>query len=304
MQRKHLTKEERFCIEKLIKQGLGYRQISQTLDRGLGTICDEVNRNGGRETYKAKKAHHRAYLRQYRKKRNCNKVAMHPFVRKYVEAKLPRYWSPERISGRLKLEHNLVCSPKSIRKYIKSRGGLERFLFWNRTRKKPGRKRGTTQYLVDQRKFIEQRPVPSGLGHWEGDFIVSRHNTSVLLVLNDKVSRFTKIKKLSQRKNTLVNQSVNTLLRDSAKKTLTLDNDIAFQAWKQMNIPVYFTHPYCSWEKGLVENTNRWIRSFLPKKTDLRSVPEEMIQSIEHWLNHTPRQCLGFRTPHEVHWGD
>lgn len=303
MQRKHLTKEERFCIEKLIQQGLGYRQISQTLGRGLGTICDEVKRNGGRERYCAKKAEHRAYLRQYRKKRSCNKVAMHPFMRKYVEAKLPLYWSPERISGRLKLEYGIVCSPKSIRKYIKSRGGLERYLFWNRTRKKPGRKRGDTTKL-SERTFIEERPVIDSIGHWEGDFIVSKHNTEVLLVLTDKVSRFTRITKVSQRKNTLVNQSIHALLGDSAKKTLTLDNDIAFQHWKQLDVPVYFTHPFSSWEKGLVENTNRWIRSFLPKRTDLKSVPEETVQGIEDWLNHTPRQCLGYKTPHEVHFGD
>lgn len=300
MRKGHLTKEERFCIEKLIKKDTGYRQISSILGRGLGTICDEVKKNGGKTSYSAERAHHRAYLRQYRKKRHCNKVATDRFLTSYVEARLKLLWSPERISGRLRLEYDIGCSAKSIRKFIKRRGGLERHLFWHRVKKKTGPKRGDTTKL-SERTFIGERPEVSGIGHWEGDFIVSRHNTSVLLVLTDKVSRLTKIRKLPQRKNTLVNQSISTVLGDYEKKTLTLDNDIAFQHWRQLDIPVYFCHPYASWEKGLVENTNRWIRSFLPKRTDFQSVPEETIQSIEEWLNHTPRQCLGYRTPYEVY---
>ena len=301
MIKRHLNKKERFCIEKLLVQNKSYREIAQTLGRGLGTISDEVNRNGGRNKYIGKKAHHRAYVPQYRKKRHCNKVAMDRFLTRYVEAKLQVLWSPERISGRLRLEYNVVCSAKSIRKYVKKRGGLERYLFWNRVRKKSGRKRGGIQRLSD-RVFIDERPEIKNIGHWEGDFMVSKKSKDVLLVLTDKVSRFTHVRKLSTRKNDVVNHVISSALDEYEKRSLTLDNDIAFQHWRQLPLPVYFCHPYSSWEKGLVENTNRWIRSFLPKKTDFQSVPEETIQSIQHWINHTPRQCLGFKTPFEVHF--
>jgi IS30 family transposase len=300
MKGKHITKEERFCIEKLLKQGKSYREIALVLRRGLGTIGDEIKRNGGRKRYCRERAELRRYIKQYNKKRKCNKVAMNRFLVEFVQKKLVLLWSPERISGRLKKEYDIVCSSKSVRKYIQSRSSLERYLFWKRVKKKTGKKRDERSMLAS-RNFIEQRPSLQGIGHWEGDFIVSSHTSDVLLVLVEKMSRMTKIRKLPQRNNALVNQSIEELLGLFERKTLTVDNDIAFQKWKQLSVPVYFTHPFSSWEKGLVENTNRWIRSFLPKRTDFSKISEEMIQSIEDWLNMTPRQCLAYKTPLEVY---
>jgi IS30 family transposase len=59
-----------------------------------------------------------------------------------------------------------------------------------------------------------------------------------------------------------------------------------------LNTKIYFCHPYHSWEKGLVENTNRWIRQFIPKKTDLKLITNEELKNIEDWFNHTPKVCL------------
>jgi len=101
--KKHLKIEERFCIEKILKQGKSFGEISRTLGRGLSTISEEVNGNGGRNNYKADRAHHRAYIKQYWKKKNCNKVAMDSHLSKFVEKKLSCGWSPETISDRLKI---------------------------------------------------------------------------------------------------------------------------------------------------------------------------------------------------------
>lgn len=87
-------------------------------------------------------------------------------------------------------------------------------------------------------------------------------------------------------------------------KTITTDNDIVFKNWKEMEkmlaVLFFFCQPYHSWEKGLVENTNRWIRCFVPKRKDLATVADEEIHAIEFFLNETPRQCLGYRTANEV----
>jgi len=76
---------------------------------------------------------------------------------------------------------------------------------------------------------------------------------------------------------------------------------IAFVNWREieslLNTKVYFTHPYHSWEKGLVENTNRWIRCFVPKRRDIGSVSEEEISEILSFLNDRPRKVIGFRLP-------
>ena len=67
-----------------------------------------------------------------------------------------------------------------------------------------------------------------------------------------------------------------------------------------LSIPSYFCHPYHSWEKGTVENTNGLLRRYLPRSTDLRRVDQQDLDAIATELNHRPRKCLGFRTPFEV----
>jgi IS30 family transposase len=306
--KKHLMEKERFCIEKLLHRYKTFSEIARVLGRGLSTISEEVNENGGRKKYDARIAEQRAYLKQYWKKRNCNKVAMDGHLARFVEKKLMKGWSPETISNRLETHSELkYASGKSIRKFINARHGLERFLFWERNDMKTGRKRRKGSYLHDpERKFIDLRPLSAlyEYGHWEGDFIVSKCNSYVLLVLVEKYSKKVLLGILPNRKNDLVNETIVTLLSGHVVQSLTLDNDIAFLKWKQLEkrlgTEIYFCHPYHSWEKGLVENTNRWIREFVPKKSNLALYQKEYIKWIEDYFNHRPKQCLNGKTPHEV----
>ena len=303
--KKHLTKKVRIQIEVLLKRGDNIRSIATTLGIGKTTVSDEVSRNGGREHYNAEKAHRRAYWKQYRKKRHCNKVAMHGELSRYVERRLEAGWSPETISTRIK-RHNGVAraSAKSIRKYIKRRAGLSRFLFFKRVHKKSGKKRGS-QSSIGARNFIDLRPTTAetDYGHWEGDFIVSKQSKWVLLVLVEKQSRFTVVRRLPNRNNDAVNDAIVSALEGYNVKSLTIDNDIAFTRWRaleqRLDSNIFFTHPYHSWEKGLVENMNRWIRQFVPKRIDVGSITDEECQSIQDWLNHMPRLCLSGETSYE-----
>ena len=306
--KKHLSDEERFCIEKMLGVGESFSAIGRALGRGLSTVSEEVNDSGGREKYQAKKAIRRAYWKQYRKKRNCNKVAMDGHLTRFVERKLAAGWSPEVISCRLKKQSGLkYASRKSIRKFIEKRPGLEHFLFWHRNEVRSGRKRANKIYLADpDRKFIEFRPLMAlySYGHWEMDFIVSKHNSWVLLVLVEKFSKTIRLALLPNRQNDVVNQAVVRLLRNQIVHTITTDNDIGFGKWKELesllHAPIYFCHPYHSWEKGLVENCNRWLREFISKKTDLKSITTEYILEIESYFNHRPRECLDGETAYEV----
>lgn len=306
--KKHLVQEERFCIEKLLRQGKSFGEIARTLSRGLSTISEEVKMNGGRAVYTAQKAQRRAHLKQYWKKKGCNAVAQNTHVAHFVEKKLAQGWSPETISTRLRHQSGVgKASAKSIRKYIKKRSGLERSLFWNRVHMKTGRKRGLDIFCTDsERKSIAARPLLACFeyGHWEGDFIVSQHNTTVLLVLVEKYSRMVCMTLLPHRHNDLVNNAINDLLRGYTVKSLTLDNDIAFTKWRELEVllraPVYFCHPYASWEKGLVENMNRWIRVFIPKRANLAWCDMVYVRWVAAWLNHTPRQCLHGASSYEI----
>jgi transposase, IS30 family len=306
--RRHLSNEERFCIEKMLGVGGSLVDIGKALSRGKSTICEEVKANGGRKKYRAETAIRRAYWKQYRKKRNCNKVACDGHLTKFVEKKLVSGWSPESISSRLKIQSGLsYASKKSIRKFIGKRSGLERHLFWNRNDHKSGWKRDNKIYLSDQdRKFIEDRPISAlySYGHWEMDFIVSKHNSWVLLVCVEKYSKLLKLALLPNRNNDLVNQTLVFMFDGHIPLSITTDNDIAFGKWKELEqllgTQIYFCHPYHSWEKGLVENSNKWIREFIPKKTDLKSISLEFVSDIEMYFNHKARECLNGRTAFEV----
>lgn len=304
----HLREEERFCIEKLLRQEKSFSEIGRTLGRGLSTISEEVNANGGRRKYHAEKAQHRAYLKQYRKKRNCNKVAMNGDLLRFVEHRLEQGWSPETIRDRIEAKGGVIyASAKSIRKYIKKRAGLSRLLFWGRNKKKSGQKRGKDSFVQDtDRKWIDMRPWQAFFyyGHWEADFIVSKHNSSALLVLVEKWSKTVIMEVLSNRTTAVIHEALERLLFGFIVSSLTIDNDVGFVKWKELETilktPIYFCHPFHSWEKGLVENTNRWIRPFIPKKSDLALYTKEYIREIELWFNHTPRQCLDGNTSYEI----
>ena len=305
---KHLSDRERFCIEKMLKTGATFTKIAETLNRGLSTISEEVNENGGRHKYTAESAIRRAYFKQYRKKRDCNKVSQDGHLTKFVEKGLETGLSPGAISARTKIQSGLkYTSEKSIRKYIKKRSGLERFLFWNRNNKKSGRKKENRIFLTDpDRKWIDIRPIWAlyEYGHWEMDFVVSKHNSWVLLVCVERYSKLIKLKLIPNRAHEVVQNALKELLSGYVVNTITTDNDIAFRNWKELelilNTSIYFCHPYHSWEKGLVENCNRWIREFVPKRTDLGSVHPGFVLDIENYFNHKPRECLRGRTAYEV----
>lgn len=296
----HLSFEERFFIERLFVAGVRLREIARFLLRSPNTISREIARNTVAGLYLAKKANHRAYFKRWRSKRQCLKVAMDQFLCRFVEKKLREKWSPEQISGYLLLEMNIQCSAKCIYKFASKRS-LNHLLFWGWNNVRGGRKRYAYKTVKDGRKYIEERPFLNGLGHFEMDFIVSKQSTWSFLVVVDRISKQTCIEKIRNRKRATVLSALSRVFGGVTVQSITTDNDIAFVNWREieslLNTQVYFTHPYHSWEKGLVENTNRWIRCFVPKRRDIGSVTEEEMNEIHSFLNDRPRECIGFRIP-------
>lgn len=274
----HLNFEERFCIEKMYCARSEIRRIAEFLGRSPNTISREIERHSVKGEYIADKARHKAYAERWRAKSQCLKVAMSSFLIVFVEEKLKKKWSPKQISGFLRMEYGIVCSAKAIYKFAESRG-LDHLLFWGWNNHKGGWKRGRWKTSHDGRKYIEERPVQSDIGHMEMDFIVSKETKWVLLVVVDRVAKKTWVRKLSNRKRDTIRAALSSLFHGVALRSITTDNDIAFTCWRELevilNTHIYFTHPYHSWEKGLVENTNRWIRCFVPKRRDIESVTEE-----------------------------
>jgi len=295
--REHLLKEERFCIEKMKKAGFSSEQIAKTIGRGKSTVDEEIARNGGIAAYNYEDAHKQAYLKQYHKKKDCLRIAMDSGLCHLTEYYLLiKDWSPDTIAATLWFRHKLKVSAKAIYKYIYSRR-LEWVLPNHNQKKKAGYSRSL---LLDRIFITDPRCKRTGYGHWETDFIVSPNNTSVLLVLVERLTKEVKLAYLPNRKNNLVNQTISELLKDRTVLSLTVDNDIAFNKHPQLSdvlkAPIFFTRPYRSTDKALVENTNRWIRRYIPKGSDLNLVTEVQIKKALAWLNERPRECLGWMT--------
>lgn len=299
---RQLSYEERVKIEVLKAGGKSVRSIARQLERSPNTIGRELKEKRVRGLYQPKKAQHKTYWRRYLSKRGCMKVAMSRELAALVFEKLPQGWSPERIAG-YATRMGIPLSKKAVYKFVHSRC-LERYLFWSRVKKKHGPKRKAASPKDPLKRALALRPPVLGSGHMELDFLVSRQSSAVLMVLVDRHARHTLIRRLKAKTHRAVLGALRDIHLRYRLKTITTDNDIVFRKWRALEealaVPFFFTQPYHSWEKGLVENTNRWIRCFVPKKRDLATVSDDELRSIEFFLNETPRQVLGYMTAREV----
>jgi IS30 family transposase len=300
MKYRQLSFEERVQIELLKRSQVSIRGIAQLLGRSPNTISRELNEKQVHGVYLPKKAHHKTYYRRYLSKRQCLKVATDPYLSWFVDTHIRQNWSPQRMAGYLKSEGYQV-STKAVYRFVYQRS-LEGYLLLKPRKKRQQRYR---PQWGDGRRYIDVRPPVATSGHFEADFIVSAHNQTSLLVVVDKHTRRTWIERIRNRKHAVVTRAFKKIFCDINVRTLTLDNDISFSHWRKLETllqtDIYFTQPYRSWEKGLVENTNRWIRLFVPKRSDISLVSPAKIQRSLHYLNEIPRQCLGYRTTVEVY---
>ena len=301
---KHLCEKERFVIESLLRVNTSIRGIALILERSPNTISREIRKNIVNGVYVYDKAEHKAYIKRYRSKRMCLKVAMDSFLYRFVEKKLRKKWSPKQMSGYLK-NMGIKVSAKAIYKFVCSRG-LEHLLFWGWNKRKTGRKEYKYNQKKDDRKYIDERPEIKEAGHYEMDFIVSKQSKWVLLVLVEMLSKNTIVRKLPNRKHATINRALSQIFSGKTVHSITTDNDIAFSHWKSienmLNTKIYFCHPYHSWEKGLVENTNRWIRCFIKKRRDISTVTEKELCDIHSFLNDRPREVIGFQLPSVLYY--
>jgi len=298
----HLKKTERLEISILLKRSYGIRDIASALERSPSTISEEIKNNSANGAYDPFKANHKAYVKRKYSKYQGMKVVKDLDLREYIEKKLQEDWSPEEISGRIdNIEKHLkYISPKGIYKFIDSPYGNSKGLKYHLRHK--GKKRNKKRVKVTQLKdrvFIDERPKiiekRVNFGDWEGDFIVSGKNgKGALLVFYERRSRYTVIRKINSRSTRIVNQCVKEITGGFIDfNSLTLDNDISFAKHVEMSelidAPIYFCHPYHSWEKGGVENTNKLIRQYIPKGSDISRYDEEEIKTIQDALNDRPK---------------
>lgn len=306
----HFSYDECVKIETLLEEGYGIRAVARKLKRPTSSVGDEVRRNSVKGVYTAKKAAVKRRQRYWRARHQHLKVVMHAELKRFVDEKLKRFWSPEGIAGRLThVERGLPSLGKdAVYAYVGSVYGrpLEQFLWYRGKKPKRGVPRGT----IDGRTFVDDRPKSVAtrrfFGDWEADFIVSgKRGSGALLVLVERKSRYVVIVKLMDRKVATINFVLDRLIGAQLYvRSVTIDNDVCFRHHEEMSrilgAPVFFCHPYHSWEKGTVEKMNQLIRRFIPKGTNIARVSEMKIAWVQEILNGRPYECLGFYTPAEI----
>lgn len=310
-----LSLEERCEIAGLRAAGSSIRQIAAALDRQPSSISRELKRNTGSGPragpYKPVYAQTQTAARRW----SGSRLERDAALRGQVLEGLSKGWSPEQVAGRLKLkEGRPVIGHESIYRFIyaqlkRSNDGAWRFYLPRAKAKRGrrGRKGGSPASFIRQRVALSQRPLEALTrnqpGHWEADFMLFSTYGQSVLVLHERTSRLTALVKTTTRKAKPTAKTLGGLLQplpDGLKQSLTFDNGTEFAQHYRVGLPTYFCDPHAPWQKGGVENAIGRIRRFLPRKTDLDAVTDDHIVAVARAYNHTPRQCLDFRTPAEV----
>jgi len=321
---KHLTQEQRYQIEALLKINISKPQIAKILNVHISTIYREIERNTAKrgrtaKEYKARIAQKRT---DNRHKNKFKKIWLTEELKQRI-SKLLRYqkWSPELISHRLIKEGEFCVSHETIYQWIwemkksnkrenKKYKDLYKTLRHGRRRRKRGNTKDT-RGVISKRISIEERPEvvknKKRIGDIEVDLMMGKDHKSALLIMTDRTSLVTMMEKLKGKNAEEVCQKMEyrlTKFSSSWIKTITFDNGKEFakhyKIGELLNAKTYFTRPYTSQDKGTVENRIGVIRRFFPKKTDLRNISKNRIKEVEKLLNYRPIRKFNYNNPIEV----
>jgi IS30 family transposase len=311
---RQLSQEERYTITALLRSRRSHAEIARELQRAPSTICRELARN--RNTYDQKYRAEVAQLCDGSPPPRPSRFTLHRRTIQQVVQLLNQQWSPEQIADHIKQAGSFSISHETIYKYVltdKKEGGT---LFTNlrimpKLRRKRYNSRDSRGRLPGKR-HISQRPpeveTRAVLGHWEGDTVIGSDRHHCLLTLLERKSGLVIIRKMESRTAPAVTEAALPAIRQHAAnfKTITFDNGTEFHDYeileKHHSPKCYFSTPYHSWERGSVENVNGLIRQYLPKRTCMRNVTQELCDRIAFRLNTRPRKRHGFRTPLQVYY--
>lgn len=239
------------------------------------------------------------------------KIVQHKELRDFVEKHLLDDQTPEAIAGRLVKQPRLPhVSNVTIRNFIASPHGRRIEHIRHQRRLNRRRKRRPKTTALTDRRSINERPKTATLrqrvGDAEGDFIESgKGGSGKLLVVVDRRLRVTFICQLRKPNTKNLLRALRRIKQRFPEwRTLTTDNDILFQHHRQLeaalHIKIYFCDPYSSWQKGTVENTNKYIRRDIPKSSNINAYSPQLVRSIERKLNRRFMDCLNHATPQEA----
>lgn len=310
---KQLTSEQRYEIYLGLKRKWKKSRIAREIGVNPSTVSREIRRNSNLSgEYVWLNAQRKCEGRRNKLQGNHRKP---PELWWRIEHMIiEEDWSPAQIAGVLKKE-GIHIAKQTIYNHVhadtsgKLRPHLPHELKYTRRQKAL---RPTKATNIANRTSIHQRPKEADgirFGDWEMDTIVDAYGHAIL-TLTERSTNFILMEKLKQGRKALPTaEAVVRLLfpyRESLK-TITTDNGCEFAAHLEITkrlsmkgkdkVIVYFADSYCSWQKGSIENANKLIRKYIPKKADFNDFGNRFIKNVQKKLNKRPREKLHFFSP-------
>jgi len=318
--RRPLTSDDRAVIAAGVRRKLSYELIGELIGRDKSVVWREVARNKGPDgSYCGAVAHRAAHERRKRPKEF--RLIENPGLCRQIEAWMDDGWSPKLIASVLKrgrpvimncVSHETIYAALYVQTRGQLRADLHRQLSLKRRQRKPRRSsdgRGKAIYAeaftISQRPAeVADRAVP---GHWEGDLVMGAGNSSAVGTLVERATRFTILLHLPGRHDaeSVAEAMIGEMgkLREHLRRSITWDRGSELADYAQIQLalkaPVFFCDPHSPWQRGTNENTNRLLRHWLEKGTDLSSHTAEDLRRIAATLNKRPRPTLDLETPAE-----
>ncbi len=304
--------DERYELYRLHEAGKAIREIGRLMGRSGSTISRELRRNAlPRSGYKPGSADRIALSRC----RRLSRIEHLSPLRTYVGDCLAMGWSPEQITGRLRLEKSEhTVGVETIYRFIYrpavKREKLHRFL--PRAKASRGRRYfKRRREPIEGRRSIHERSHSATsrdeFGHWEGDLMQFRTQRGNLLTVCERKTRFVLTASLKTKTAVETGKAIIKVLGglpQRARKSMTFDNGAEFGQHRHLEdalgVVTYFCDPHSPWQRGTIENTNGILRRDMPRKTDITNYTARDISEITWAVNSTPRKCLGYKTPAEA----
>ncbi len=306
-----LTLENRYAISAYLKAGYKRSAIARELGVSPSTIKRELDRNSGLKGYSPNQAHKKSI---YRRKNAKKHKSFTREIQKLAEHYFELDFSPEQISGLLEKIHDLSISHERLYQHVwtdkKNGGDLYTHLRHSSKKKKKRYGKKDNRGKIPDRVSIDQRPrvvdKKQRIGDWEIDTIIGKNHKGALVTIVERKTKFLLMDYVPYKRADLVTAAVIKLMKPFTDKafTITADNGKEFAGHKtiakELNLDVYFAHPYHSWERGLNENTNGLVRQYFQKNQPFGNDVKERVQFVMDRLNNRPRKTLNFNTPNQI----
>lgn len=306
----HFTRDDRVLLAKLKTSGLSVSSCARVLGFHPSSVYRELKR-GAAETaigYDVRVASTRT--KQLRAAANQQHRKLHEAEAAHITTLLHQYYSPDQAGRAVGLSHATVyrwlwSQPKTFL------ADIWQYLRHPKLRRQYGTKRREQQRELQKKRWIESRPETANqrlfYGHWEGDTVHGNKHSGYLVTLVERKSGYAlvgHIPRNTKEQFRLCTEQLMAPLPRHLKRSLTLDNGSEMNDYEELErhttMPIYFAHPYHSWERGSNENFNGLLRQFFPKSRDLTDVTKQEVDLAANLLNTRPRKRHGYVSPAEL----